>query len=359
MERFDGWTGYYTYDPRGSVSGVTGADGYLWQSYRYDAYGNITFGAPQYNNEYTYNAESYNPNLDVQYLRARYYSPSTANFLTEDSYLGDISDPLTLNRYNYVKSSPLNYVDPEGELPQVVIGAIGGFVYSGVGSIIGQKFSGDISWTRVFVDALAGGIGGAVTSLAGFKVGRAVEGAISETADYVLTQLENGRKVSIAGVISNMLTGAAFESVSDSLQPIVAGIDSFLESFLNGEDVSDSLKSGLFTGVTAKLTKTLAKGLEEVSSLLEFGECTETLAISDASISKEAAEEIQDSSMTSINKTVKKQGDEVTEEMVDEIEESIVGKSKGGSGTQNRTQDIIDMMKQGEKSPDGRRIIYQ
>ena len=232
---------------------------------------------------------------------------------------------------DHVKSSPLNYVDPEGELPQVVIGAIGGFVYSGVGSIIGQKLSGDISWTRVFVDALAGGIGGAVTSLAGFKVGRAVEGAISETADYVLTQLENGRKVSIAGVISNMLTGAAFESVSDSLQPIVAGIDSFLESFLNGEDVSDSLKSGLFTGITAKLTKTLAKGLEEVSSLLEFGECTETLSISDASISKEAAEEIQDSSVTSINKTVKKQGEEVTEEMVDEIEESIAGKSKGGS----------------------------
>ena len=117
VERFDGWTGYYTYDPRGSVSGVTGADGYLWQSYRYDAYGNITFGAPQYNNEYTYNAESYNPNLDMQYLRARYYSPSTANFLTEDSYLGDISDPLTLNRYNYVKGSPLNYIDPSGHIP--------------------------------------------------------------------------------------------------------------------------------------------------------------------------------------------------------------------------------------------------
>ena len=117
VERFDGWTGYYTYDPRGSVSGVTGADGYLWQSYRYDAYGNITFGAPQYNNEYTYNAESYNPNLDMQYLRARYYSPSTANFLTEDSYLGNISDPLTLNRYNYVKGSPLNYIDPSGHIP--------------------------------------------------------------------------------------------------------------------------------------------------------------------------------------------------------------------------------------------------
>lgn len=113
-ERFTGWTGYYTYDPRGSVGGVTDSEGMIWQSYRYDAYGNITFGKPQYNNVYSYNAESYNPNMDVQYLRARYYCPTTANFMTEDTYLGDITDPLTLNRYNYVKSSPLNYTDPSG-----------------------------------------------------------------------------------------------------------------------------------------------------------------------------------------------------------------------------------------------------
>ena len=114
-ERFTGWTGYYTYDPRGSVSGVTDSEGMIWQSYRYDGFGNITFGKPQYNNVYGYNGESYNPNIDAQYLRARYYSPVTADFLTEDSYLGDITDPLTLNRYNYVKSSPLNYIDPSGQ----------------------------------------------------------------------------------------------------------------------------------------------------------------------------------------------------------------------------------------------------
>ena len=38
----------------------------------------------------------------------------TAGFISEDSYLGDITDPLTLNRYNYVKGSPLNYMDPSG-----------------------------------------------------------------------------------------------------------------------------------------------------------------------------------------------------------------------------------------------------
>ena len=54
---------------------------------------------------YSYNAESFNPNMDAQYLRARYYSVKTAGFISEDSYLGDITDPLTLNRYNYVKEA--------------------------------------------------------------------------------------------------------------------------------------------------------------------------------------------------------------------------------------------------------------
>ena len=122
-ERFTGWTGYYTYDPRGSVTGVTGSDGYIWQSYRYNAYGDITFGKPQYNNVYSYNAESFNPNIDAQYLRSRYYSVKTAGFISEDSYLGNITDPLTLNRYNYVKSSPLNYVDPSGNWPGTYYGS--------------------------------------------------------------------------------------------------------------------------------------------------------------------------------------------------------------------------------------------
>ena len=113
-ERFTGEAAYYTYNPRGSVSGLTDSEGMLHQSYRYDPFGGIDFGRPQYNNVYAYNAESYNGNTEHQYLRARYYDTNTADFLTEDSYLGKLKDPLTLNRYNYVKSNPLNYIDPSG-----------------------------------------------------------------------------------------------------------------------------------------------------------------------------------------------------------------------------------------------------
>ena len=114
LDRFDGSTGYYLYDARGSVSGVTNEEGQVYQSYRYSVTGEITFGDPQYENEYAYNGESYNPNIESQYLRARYYCVVTATFLTEDSYLGNQTEPLTLNRYNYCVSSYLNYTDPSG-----------------------------------------------------------------------------------------------------------------------------------------------------------------------------------------------------------------------------------------------------
>ena len=120
LDRFDGSTGYYLYDARGSVSGITNEEGQVYQSYRYSVTGEITFGAPQYENEYTYNGESYNPNIESQYLRARYYCVVTATFLTEDSYLGSQTEPLTLNRYNYCVSSYLNYTDPSGNEVEVL-----------------------------------------------------------------------------------------------------------------------------------------------------------------------------------------------------------------------------------------------
>ncbi len=116
-DRFTGESNFYLYDPAGNVAGITDQDGYLWQSYRYDAFGNATFGSPQYDNEYTFNAESYNPNIQSQYLRARYYDMVKGNFLTEDSYLGDIRNPLTLNRYSYCIGNPLFYDDPSGHRP--------------------------------------------------------------------------------------------------------------------------------------------------------------------------------------------------------------------------------------------------
>ena len=109
-----GETQYYLYDGQNNVSRIASEWGRVKETYNYDPYGNLTYGIPDTVNYYGYNGESQNLATGLQYLRARYYNPHTGNFLTEDTYPGQISDPLSLNRYDYVSNNPVNYDDPSG-----------------------------------------------------------------------------------------------------------------------------------------------------------------------------------------------------------------------------------------------------
>ena len=88
--------------------------------YRYDAFGvpkpgvKLDIDANGFINPYGYNSEDYDMYSGLQYLRARYYEPETGRFMTNDSYLGNEMNPLTLNRYDYASNNPVMNVDPSG-----------------------------------------------------------------------------------------------------------------------------------------------------------------------------------------------------------------------------------------------------
>lgn len=108
-----GKSSYYSYNGRGDVAGLTTENGILGISYAYDAYGNVTATGAS-DNPYNYNAEAVDPSTGLQYLRARYYDSGIGGFITQDTYRGDIIDPLTLNLYTYTGNNPLNLIDPSG-----------------------------------------------------------------------------------------------------------------------------------------------------------------------------------------------------------------------------------------------------
>jgi len=107
-------TGTYEYGlQRLSVEHVNEAKEY----YLYNGTGNVTQTTAENGSmflRYTYNGEDYDYNTGLQYLRARYYSTGTGNFISQDTYLGNLLNPLSQNRYTYCGNNPVMYDDPSG-----------------------------------------------------------------------------------------------------------------------------------------------------------------------------------------------------------------------------------------------------
>lgn len=61
-----------------------------------------------------YAGYQYDEETDIYYLNARYYDSKIERFITEDTYTGNPSDPLSLNLYTYCHNEPIMYWDPTG-----------------------------------------------------------------------------------------------------------------------------------------------------------------------------------------------------------------------------------------------------
>ena len=102
----------YLTNQSGSVTGLT-KDGQAVASSSYNLYGARKTSTDTTGNPFAYNGEA-RDDTGLDYLRARYYDSQGGTFLTEDSYPGEDTDPLSQNRYSYVQNNPVNYTDSSG-----------------------------------------------------------------------------------------------------------------------------------------------------------------------------------------------------------------------------------------------------
>jgi RHS repeat-associated protein len=105
---------YYLYNGHKDVVQIVDSNGNLVNSYQYDEWGNILSRTEGIANSFKYAGEQHDDETGFYYLRARYYDPSVGRFINQDTYEGDITNPLSLNLYTYCHNSPLGCVDPSG-----------------------------------------------------------------------------------------------------------------------------------------------------------------------------------------------------------------------------------------------------
>ena len=109
---------FYHHDGQGNITALTKHQGQADKSYRYEAYGNVTHpsnNAALQQNDYSLSQKRFDASTDLSYFGSRHYDAFTGTWLTQDTYRGELSNPMSLHRTMYNYDSPVNYVDPYGE----------------------------------------------------------------------------------------------------------------------------------------------------------------------------------------------------------------------------------------------------
>lgn len=119
-ERAEETNYFYLTDALGNVRGLTDNIGNITDSYRFDGYGVLLSRSGNTENCYGYQSEEVDEATGLIYLRARYYSSDCGRFISQDSYSGNVWNPVTLNRYAYAINSPTNYNDPSGHIVSMI-----------------------------------------------------------------------------------------------------------------------------------------------------------------------------------------------------------------------------------------------
>jgi RHS repeat-associated protein len=164
----------------------------------------------------------------LDYFLARYYSPAQGRFTSPDEWAGgivdpftgrqlgqpgplpysDISDPQTLNKYAYVRNSPLRYVDPDGHADKeatltdrIVLGVTG----------IANMFVGGKKVEAAVVTAMTTPLttapGAAAAGYAGVSgTGQFIAGNI-QLIGAIRGDLEGAEKLSAAVTVSTSISG--------------------------------------------------------------------------------------------------------------------------------------------------------
>lgn len=124
----------YHHDALGSTAALTGASGQTEATYRVDPFGAIRERTGSSPNRFVFTGHEHDEETGLVYMRARFYDPETGRFLTQDSVLGDPSEPPSLHRYLYANANPLRFADPSGHFPELAVARNGFSLFNAVRS---------------------------------------------------------------------------------------------------------------------------------------------------------------------------------------------------------------------------------
>jgi RHS repeat-associated protein len=146
------------HDQIGSTRLITTSAGASAGTYTYDPWGNLTSHSGSATSSLGFDGQYTDVESGYVYLRARYYDPSTTQFLTRDPIVS-----VTKSAFGFASGDPIDSGDPSGKVNWWHVAKIAGLVAGGVGLVACAAFT-DGAGLAVCIAATRGSQGIAVTT---------------------------------------------------------------------------------------------------------------------------------------------------------------------------------------------------
>lgn len=238
-------TEYYHSDHLGGTNIITNSSGTPTQRLEYSPFGSTYLAQGTSTTNYKYTGKESDP-TGLYYYGARYYDPELGRFIQADTYVQDISDPQSLNRYTYCRNNPLVYTDPTGHSwLSKLLKKVGDF-FSGIvegikdnpaaaiGALVGGIAFGMVgSWVATSYLAPAFAAGGITAGEAAFITG--IEFAIGGFGAGFVGTLAGGGSISEAFKAGGIGAGIGFITGGVLGYTYQSGMQDFVHGFNSRE----------------------------------------------------------------------------------------------------------------------------
>ena len=240
--------------------------GEVQNHYDYDIWGNPTLTVELVECAIRYAGEFYDSETGLYYLKSRYYNSAIARFISEDSYTGEIEDPLSLNLYTYCENDPISYTDPNGHW---IVDAL--FLAADIVDFVKSPSLAKAAWIAVDIVSFADPTGAASTAAHATKAVKyttktvkIVEGTVKVTkaADKVKDTVKVLDKVKDT------------VKVADKVKDTVKTADKVKDTVKTADKVKDTVKASGTAKKTTKATSEVAKVEKKASSATKVAEKT-------------------------------------------------------------------------------------
>ncbi len=112
---------YYHFDRVGTTLALTDSNGTVTDAYAWTPFGELVRRTGTSTQPFTYVGRwGVRADNGLFHMRARWYDPKTAAFLTRDPVWPRLTQALELNPYDYAADQPLEFADPAGRYPRRV-----------------------------------------------------------------------------------------------------------------------------------------------------------------------------------------------------------------------------------------------